>query len=136
MEEAPRRPTACSFISTKSWISSSGRFGQLPHRESDIVEYRNVTVQPAHLKHHAHVAPQCIKTIVIEFMDHLSCDFDAAALWFQLAAHQSQQGRLAAAADTQYGHHLASLDIQVDAVQDFPFAIGKMQILDVDQGFG
>ena len=58
---APRKPTACSFISTRSRITFRRKVGVLAHLESHVVKHRHVGEQRPELEQHAHLAPQAWK---------------------------------------------------------------------------
>ena len=55
---APRRPTACSFVSTSLRISGFRQVGVLAHREGDVLEHVEVGEQRAVLKQHPHALAQ------------------------------------------------------------------------------
>ena len=55
------------------------KIGMLAHRESKIVEYRQVAEQAADLEHHAHFPACLVKLIVIQFVDYFSLKFHTAA---------------------------------------------------------
>ena len=60
---APRRPTACSFVSTSWRISRSGRSRVLAQRKGDVLEHGQVGEQRAVLEQHAHAPAQRVQLV-------------------------------------------------------------------------
>ena len=68
------------------------------HRERNIVENRQIAEKPAHLEHHAHFPAHGVQPVIVEFVDDLAFNLDAAARRPELPANMAQQGRFAASA--------------------------------------
>jgi len=101
-----------------------------------VVEHGEVGEQAAGLEHHAHPAAQEVQGVVAQLVHHLAVHLDVAAGGYGLAADQAQQGGLAAAAGAEQADHAAARNAQVETLEEFAFAVGETQILDIDQGFG
>ena len=55
---APRRPTACSLVSTSWRISDFGQVGVRAQRKGDVLEHVEIGEQRAVLEQHAHALAQ------------------------------------------------------------------------------
>ena len=95
---APRRPTAWSFISTRSRIRASGSRVCSRIWKCDVVERRHVGEQRAELEQHSDAPAQREQPLVVELVDHLAGNAHLPRLG-QRPADETQQRRLAAAAD-------------------------------------
>ena len=71
---APRRPTAFSFISTRSRIMELRQARVLAQRKGHVLEHRVVGEQRAELEQHAHAPAQLVQLAVPQLMDGLASD--------------------------------------------------------------
>ena len=131
---APRRPTASSFISTRSRIIVSGQLGVLAQREGHVLEHRQVGEERAELEQHAHAPAQRVEAVGVELVHDLAGDAHRARARAQLPADEAQQRGLAAAAAAHDRDHLAARHAHADALEDRAPAVGKAHRLDIDQG--
>ena len=69
---APRRPTACSLVSTSGAHQRLGQVGVLAHREGDVLEHVEVGEQRAVLEQHAHALAQRVDLAAVQAREVLA----------------------------------------------------------------
>src|SRR5450759_4878027 len=109
-----------------------GQVGVFAQRKSNVLVYRQVGEQPARLEHHAHLAPQLVQAVGVEFVHQLAGDPDRALRRLLLPADQPQQGGFAAAARPKDGDDLAAGNLEAEALEDFAFAVIELDVGDFD----
>ena len=97
---APRRPTACSLVSTSLRISGFGQIRVLAHRKGDVLEHVEVGQQCAVLEQHPHALAQGVDLAAAQGATSWPKREHLALLGADLARDQPQQRRLAGARGT------------------------------------
>ena len=133
---APRRPTACSFISTRSRMSSSGQVRVLAQRERDVLVHRHVGEQRAELEQHPELAAHHVQRLAVEIGHRFAADQHAAGLRLQLPADEAQDRRLAAAGAAHDRHDAAARNRHRDAGEHRPPVVGERHVGELDGVLG
>jgi hypothetical protein len=102
-------------------------------RKRHVVEHVHVGKQGTELKQHAHAPPQCIHFAARQLREILTVHNELPGRRLKLPADQTQEGRLAATAAAHYGNKLATRNAQVDAGQDGPRVVCKIDVGQIDQ---
>ncbi len=115
---APRRPTACSLVSTTRADQPLGQARVLAQRERHVLEDVDVREQRAVLEQHAHAPAQRVQRCAVESRDVAAVDDDLARVGVDLPGDQPQQRGLAGAARTHDGRDRAPADADVEPAED------------------
>ena len=133
---APRRPTACSFISTRSRISSSGR-SVCSRIAKAMFSYTVMSVNSApnwnsmpNLRRSANSASRSSSGTDWPATSH------PARPRRELPADEAQDRRLAAARPAHDRDHLAARNPHRDAVEDRPPVVAERHRVELDEDLG
>ena len=113
-----------------------GQFGQLAHREGDVVVHRQIGKQCAVLEQHAHAAAVFVEFLRRKGRQIAPLNQHLSRLRADLAGNQPHQRGFAAARTAHYRRKRALRDAEADISQYRTFAIGEDDVFHFDKRLG
>jgi hypothetical protein len=109
------------------------KVGVLPHLECDVVKDRQICKERAELEQHAHAPPHVVYALLVEVVHAHAAHSDFAAGGLYDTGDETQQSRLARAADAHDRDDFPARDLHVDPGQDGTAVVGEAEVGDLYQ---